>query len=307
MSDNERTTTTGLTYTTERDDGKHNRKAWIGSQSTNPPPTMHRTSLLAPAEDPGESNSSYCLDAREQPVEHHQCCPATHKASTRQRRRRRRSVLRPLVAVLGVLFVPSASLAAFHSPSFVTTSPRNLGRVRCVQLSAAAGKDEVTVNLERARAVLEKAKQKLASRDSAGRGTATMVAEREDRGVSTPSPSSIEASAAPPLPFFASREAPPERTDKRQKVIKSVDEATGLITTDGEKMARLSEEEAWEARSLFEVFENEIADKDAYSVTTKQLATRDVAASIWNLRKTLQSDDYRKIFDEKNWFIGEGN
>jgi hypothetical protein len=200
-------------------------------------------------------------------------------------------------------------MAAFHSPSFVTTSNKNLGRIRGMQLSAAAGKDEVTVNLERARAVLEKAKQKLASRDgNAGRGTATMVAERNDpiRGVSTASPS-IEASAAPPLPFFASREAPPERADKRQKVIKSIDEATGLITTDGEKMARLSEEEAWEARSLFEVFENEIADKDAYSVTSKQLATRDVAASIWNLRKTLQSDDYRKIFDEKNWFIGEGN
>jgi hypothetical protein len=178
-------------------------------------------------------------------------------------------------------------------------------------MSAAAGKDEVTVNLERARAVLEKAKQKLASRDETGRGTAAtiMVAEREDlqRDVVSSSESSSSMSSPPPLPFFASREAVPLVDNKRQKVIKSIDQETGLITTDGEKMARLSEEEAWEARSLFEVFENEIADKDAYSVTSKQLATRDVAASIWNLRKTLQSDDYRKIFDEKNRFIGEGN
>jgi hypothetical protein len=223
----------------------------------------------------------------------------------------------PLVAVLGaLLFIPSASVAAFRSSSskrpasFISPCNRNL-HLPHIRLSAAAGKDEVTVNLERARAVLEKAKQKLASRDGDGRGTAatTMVAEREEdpqRDVVRSSEASSSMSP-PPLPFFASREAVPLVDNKRQKVIKSIDQETGLITTDGEKMARLSEEEAWEARSLFEVFENEIADKDAYSVTSKQLATRDVAASIWNLRKTLQSDDYRKIFDEKNRFIGEGN
>jgi hypothetical protein len=183
-----------------------------------------------------------------------------------------------------------------------------------VRLSAAAGKDEVSVNLERAREVLEKAKRKLASRSPNGAAmTATMVVERDtpvrldtsDSARQLPPPPS-SSSALQPLPFFASRQAPPP-VDKRQRVIKTVDESTGLITTDGEKMAELSEEEEWEVRTLSEVFENEISDKDVYSAASQQLASRDVAASIWNLRKTLQSDDYKKIFDEKNRFIGEGN
>ena len=81
-----------------------------------------------------------------------------------------------------------------------------------------------------------------------------------------------------------------------------MDENTGLFTTDGDKMAELSEEEEWESRPLLEVFESEIED-----TSSSVLNERDVAASIFNLRKTLQMEDYRKIFDKRNRFIGEDN
>jgi len=79
-----------------------------------------------------------------------------------------------------------------------------------------------------------------------------------------------------------------------------------LVTADGEKMAKLSEEEPWEYRSLLDVFENERdVNEDVYSKASQQLAQRDVAASIYNLRKELKTEDYRKIFDKRNRFIGE--
>jgi hypothetical protein len=173
---------------------------------------------------------------------------------------------------------------------------------RSVAVAAAAGKDEVTMNLERAKEVLEKAKRKLSAKGANGASSAMLVVER---GAAREEPE-VDSSTLSPLPFFASREVPGP-VNKRERVIKTVDESTGLITTDGEKMARLSEEEEWEVRTLLEVFENEISDRDVYSEVSQQLASRDVAASVWNLRKTLQTEDYKKIFDEKNRFIGEGS
>ena len=35
------------------------------------------------------------------------------------------------------------------------------------------------------------------------------------------------------------------------------------------------------------------------------LADRDVVASIWNLRKTLHNDDFVRVFDKQNRFIGD--
>jgi hypothetical protein len=71
-------------------------------------------------------------------------------------------------------------------------------------------------------------------------------------------------------------------------------------------MAELSEKEQWEARSLLEVFESEIDDSgDVYATTSNRLADRDVAASIYNLRKHLHTEDYKIIFDKRNRFIGE--
>jgi len=68
--------------------------------------------------------------------------------------------------------------------------------------------------------------------------------------------------------------------DKRTKVTKSTNEDSGLITTDGELMAVLSEEEEWEVRSLLDVFEDELEVSDV----SKQLARRDAAGSIAAIR-----------------------
>lgn len=100
------------------------------------------------------------------------------------------------------------------------------------------------------------------------------------------------------LPFFASRQVSPARRDQ---VIKDRNEATGLVTADGEKMAALSESEAWERRSLRDVFQEDTKDSSG----SDALAQQDVAMQIFNLRKQLQDEDYAKIFDKRNRFIGE--
>ena len=56
-------------------------------------------------------------------------------------------------------------------------------------------------------------------------------------------------------------------------------------------------------KGLLDVFDDETEETDV----SKSLAKRDVAASILNLRISMHNDDYRKIFDTKNYFIGEDN
>lgn len=92
-------------------------------------------------------------------------------------------------------------------------------------------------------------------------------------------------------------------TELRDRMIKSKNEETGLIMCDGDIMAELSESEEWEQRSLLDVFESEIEDDEI----TKQLASRDVTASIRNMRLKMHNEDYRRIFDKRNRFIGEDN
>ena len=141
--------------------------------------------------------------------------------------------------------------------------------------------DEIDRRLEQARALWQKSKAKLESKDS-----------RKEES----------------LPFFASAQTRFVASSVRDGIIKSKNEETGLVTADGEKMAAVSEQEEWEVRSLLEVFDNEIGEnEDVYSLASQQLAERDVAASVWNLRKTMQTEDYRRIFDTKNIFIGEDN
>lgn len=189
-----------------------------------------------------------------------------------------------VVALLALSVLQGNPTNAFQAPICVSSRRRT-------NLLVTA--DEVTMSLERAKALLRESKEKLAAKQNGS----TLTVDRQEE----------QKPSQPPLPFFASREPPQSTNNKRKRVTKTVDEETGLITTNGAEMARLSEEEEWEVRSLFEVFENEIGDKDVYSATSQQLATRDVAASIWNLRKTLQNDDYRRIFDKSNRFIGEDN
>eukprot|EP00593_Proboscia_inermis_P000624 CAMPEP_0171299940 /NCGR_PEP_ID=MMETSP0816-20121228/8813_1 /TAXON_ID=420281 /ORGANISM="Proboscia inermis, Strain CCAP1064/1" /LENGTH=131 /DNA_ID=CAMNT_0011776157 /DNA_START=358 /DNA_END=753 /DNA_ORIENTATION=+ len=124
---------------------------------------------------------------------------------------------------------------------------------------------------------------------------------------------STSAASTPPsnaTPFFASTTSEFEDA-KREKVIKSTDENSGKVTTDGELMAKLSESEEWTTRSLTEVFEvdetmpsmspEDVAKKEKM----KRLAERDLGASIYGLRKSLQNEDFRKIFPKKNYYIGE--
>lgn len=206
-------------------------------------------------------------------------------------------------AVLGLMVFSSSPLVESFSlrpipNSFVMRSPNKARGRQAMQdrVSTSSSNDidtmdDLTSSIERAKALLAKSKEKLAAKQEGA-----MLNEASAKLNGKKSSSNV--------PFFASK-ASPSTTSKRQAVIKSTDEKTGLITTDGEKMASLSEQEEWECRSLFEVFENETEGMDAYSAASQQLAERDVAASIWNLRKTMQTEDYQKIFDKRNRFIGE--
>ncbi|CAB9496544.1 expressed unknown protein [Seminavis robusta] len=163
--------------------------------------------------------------------------------------------------------------------------------------------EEVKRRLARAKAVLEKSKQKLEQNQQTAAAAAAAAAATEESSSTTTTSSSN-------LPFFAAKKATantdPQR--RRERVIKARDESTGLITADGEKMAAMSEQEEWEIRPLSEVFDNEMEENaDVYSLASQQLADRDVVASIWNLRKVMKTEDYMRIFDKKNWFIGEDN
>jgi len=93
----------------------------------------------------------------------------------------------------------------------------------------------------------------------------------------------------------------PIGTEKRTKLTKSIDDESGLIRTDGELMAAMSEAEDWEIRDLFDCFEDELEESDL----SKQLRERDVAASLYGLRVRMQNEDYSKIFNKKNYWIGE--
>lgn len=136
--------------------------------------------------------------------------------------------------------------------------------------------DDVERELQRARVILQKSKAKLAAKAE---------------------------SSEPAVPFFAHAG---KTAVSRDGVVKTKNEETGLVTADGERMAAISEEEDWEARSLSEVFQSEISeDQDVYSTASQQLAERDVVASIWGLRQRLQTEDYQRIFDKRNRFIGE--
>ena len=82
-------------------------------------------------------------------------------------------------------------------------------------------------------------------------------------------------------------------------------------------MTTLSNSEPWELRSLSDIgFESEArSDYDGNVVEVdlngdvvkggQTLAERDLAASIYNLRKVLQNEDFKNVFDPRNRFIGE--
>jgi len=132
--------------------------------------------------------------------------------------------------------------------------------------------DDINRQLAKAKIILEKAKAKVAQMEAEG---ATAVKQKSSA----------------------------EKSDKKTSVLKSKNEVSGLSTYDGDLMAALSEEEDWELKGMFDVFDDEIEESDV----SKNLGKRDVAASILNLRRSMHNDDYRRIFDKRNFYIGEDN
>jgi hypothetical protein len=204
----------------------------------------------------------------------------------------------------GLLLLVAAVVVTIPSgvSSFTLQSPisRTVGFSGATLLQVLPnGDDAIDQSLKRARALLEKSKAKLAAQEDINAKSMSGGDEKAQN-----------------LPFFASQTAVATSTtdvaddveaQRRDRVTKSRDETTGLITIDGEKMAAMSEQEEWEERSLVDLFENEGEDIEGRSPGKQKVADRDVAMSIFNLRRVLQVEDYLKIFDKKNWFIGEDN
>lgn len=145
--------------------------------------------------------------------------------------------------------------------------------------------DDIQKQLAKAKQLLEASKAKVAAQE----------AEKKQ---------SIQDDDENNLPSTSSEQL--ETTSTRSSIIKSRDEDTGLITTDGELMAAMSEEEDWEVKGLMDVFQSE-STRGRHDAMDDGLANRDVAASIFNLRMHMMDGDYRKIFDKRNRFIGEDN
>lgn len=137
--------------------------------------------------------------------------------------------------------------------------------------------DDIKNQLEKARKLLEEAKAKVAAAEEAGK-------EEEEAKVKV----SVKGE------------------EKREAVTKTKDLETGLITTDGELMAKLSKEEDWEQKELMDLFESE-STGGRHDENGKSIADRDMAASVFNMRMQMMDQDYRRVFDKRNRFIGEDN
>jgi hypothetical protein len=158
--------------------------------------------------------------------------------------------------------------------------------------------DDIARQLERAKAVLAVSKAKMEARDE----RLALISSQED---TIDDKSGVTGTIGQTVPFFATTAsgngtASPKGSGKKERVIKSKNEDTGLFTTDGDLMAKLSESEEWQTRRLLEVFSNEREAPDNNSI-----ANRDLAASISNLQRVLQTEDYLRIFDKRNRFIGD--
>ena len=176
---------------------------------------------------------------------------------------------------------------------------------------------QINQGLQRAKEVLLKSKAKLAAMQQS---TATEIKDNDDNAVVLD------------VPFFASRLTTTSpianvggvttataivsdmvtatTTDSNNLKVKSRNSDTGLVMADGERMAEISEDEPWEYRSIYEMFDNNNNNDAETTSDNKPLRVEmktDVMASIQNLRKVLQQEDYRKIFDPRNRFIGEDN
>ncbi|KAL3789277.1 hypothetical protein HJC23_000343 [Cyclotella cryptica] len=104
-----------------------------------------------------------------------------------------------------------------------------------------------------------------------------------------------------PLPFFATRSATTLATQNSQKIKSKT--SSGIIA-DGETMSLLSKSEPWELRPLSQMFQKEPrSDFDGNVVEeingkkggSSALAEKDLAMSIFALRKMLQNEDFKRV------------
>jgi len=157
--------------------------------------------------------------------------------------------------------------------------------------------EEIMKQLERAKAAIAVSREKIEAQEA----FVAFIREESDKQDASKGKENV--------PFFATsndsdNNSSTNSNGKKERVIKNKNEDTGSFTTDGELMAKLSEEEVWESRPILEVFETEEQEGATPSFKAKNV-DRDIAKSMFNLRKSLQTKDFMKIFDKRNIFIGD--
>jgi len=108
-------------------------------------------------------------------------------------------------------------------------------------LPSSAADDAINDQVAKARKLLEEAKAKVAA------AQADAEASQSEQGIATEAVTTNDSANI----------TEEESQKRKESVIKTQNDETGLITTDGELMAALSEMEDWEIRSLEAVFVDE--------------------------------------------------
>lgn len=184
----------------------------------------------------------------------------------------------------------------------------------------------VSDQIVRARRLLDVARNKQKAREVAMAMSVSVNVGNGEDGLTMISTTTASTASKTHLPFFAmvtndAAAATVVASDivHKSKKIKSTT-SSGSIIADGESMTQISHSEPWARRSLSDMFVREArTDYDGNVIVVQGceegeenmdkvgsvLADRDVVASIWNLRKTLQNEDFNKVFDSRNRFIGD--
>lgn len=182
-----------------------------------------------------------------------------------------------------LLFYLHTFFFSFFADAFVVTvtAGRGVRRINNIRPLFASEMDPETAKiLADAKALLKKAKTDLAIKEG----------QEEEEQVDTT------------MVFKTQDEQQNQKAEKKLAVTKDLLE-TGLITTDGELMAALSEDEDWSERALADLFKDETFDD--FDTPSDNILRRDVAQSINGLRVKMEKGDFAKIFNAKNYFIGE--
>ena len=162
---------------------------------------------------------------------------------------------------------------------------------------------KTAAQIRKARQLLKDAKKKIEDKQNQQQQIKESVINGSNATVISPAES--------PLPFFATRSTTALATQNTQKIKSKT--SSGIIA-DGETMSLLSKSEPWELRSLSQMFQKEprpdfdgnvVEEVNGKKGGSSALAERDLAMSIFGLRKMLQNDDFKRVFDPKNRFIGE--